>query len=309
MLRGLAGALSRYVVVDVLAPGPPGGTTADGFFDVRTIGSADRPGAWPEPAAASRDDLIGARDGPVMAAMVDATDVEGRRLLHHHAPEFPAIVVGATATPTAGTVSRPGDIPLAPAAIGLHVPVNPIAAQRPHNGFGFTDYLLVLTDRGPHQRSEPPEPSPTPLAAWLIARFPREHVVVVEDATASAWHNRSLRGAIRVDTRTDLWRLMAHARMTVDLHPGALLARECVESLRYGTPVVVPKGTVAASHAAAGGGLWFDDVAELLGCVDALADPEVRTTLGHQAQDWANERHGDPAGFVGRVGDVLTLLR
>ncbi len=89
---------------------------------------------------------------------------------------------------------------------------------------------------------------------------------------ASAWHYRSLRGSIRVDTRTDLWRLMAHARATIDLAPGKLLARECVESLRFGTPIVVPKGTVGALHAEAGGGLWFGDEAELIGCVDALSE-------------------------------------
>ena len=106
--------------------------------------------------------------------------------------------------------------------------------------------------------------------------------MVVENAVASVWRARSLRGQITVDTRTDLWRLLAHARLTVDLAPGPLVARECVESLLYGVPVVVPAGTAGARLAALGGGLWFGDEAELIGCVEALDDQQLHGTLAEQ---------------------------
>ena len=95
------------------------------------------------------------------------------------------------------------------------------------------------------------------MVAWLTARFPDKEVVVVEDATAAVWRGRVLRGIVDVYTRTDLWRLVAHARVTVDLAPGPIIARECIESLRFGTPIVVPAESAARPHADAGGGMTF----------------------------------------------------
>ena len=64
--------------------------------------------------------------------------------------------------PGAGCGLVGGDDP-----IGVHVPVNRLAEQHRHHGFGFTDYLLVLSDRTGEQ-AEPP-----PAAAWLSAAFSR----------------------------------------------------------------------------------------------------------------------------------------
>jgi len=189
--------------------------------------------------------------------------------------------------------------------VGLHVPVNPLAAAHRHNGLGFTGYVLVLSDRGP---DEADAKTPTPLASWIVARFPRRHVVVVEQAVASIWRSRSLRGRVTVDTRTDLWRLVAHAQVVVDLRPGPLVARECVESMRYGIPVVVPAGTVASDLAALGGGLWYHGVAELLGCVDAFGDSDLRDTLGEQGREVADKLYGDPGRFVERVRAVTRAI-
>jgi hypothetical protein len=189
--------------------------------------------------------------------------------------------------------------------IGLHVPVHPLAAQRRHNGLGFTGYVLVLSDRGPTGEDHD---APTPQAAWLIAALPRHDVVIVEDGVASAWRSRSLRGRIVIDTRTDLWRLVAHALVTVDLGPGQLLARECVESLRYGIPVVVPAATAAAELAAHGGGLWYRNAAELMACVDAVNDRELRDTLGGQGRRFADDWYGDADRFVERVSSVLDAV-
>jgi hypothetical protein len=189
--------------------------------------------------------------------------------------------------------------------VGLHVPAHRLASSRGHVGIGFTDYLLVLGDRGPDAVGAD---SPTALATWLAARFATRHMVVIENAMATVWRSRSLRGVLSVDTRTDLWRLIAHARLTVDLSPGPLIARECVESLLYGVPVVVPDGTTGSRLAARGGGLWFRDEAELFGCVEALDDQGVRDTLGEQGRALASRWYGDALGFVRRVSEVLAQL-
>jgi hypothetical protein len=170
-------------------------------------------------------------------------------------------------------------------------------------GLGFTGYLLVLTDRsGPASDGS----TPTPYAAWLAARFADRHLVVIEDAVASVWRWRSLRGLIEINTRADLWRILAHARVTVDLAPGPLISRECVESLRYGVPIVVPAGTPAARLAREGGGLWFRDPAELLTCVESLDDTGLRDALGRQGRAVADEWYGNPSCFSERVATAMT---
>ena len=111
------------------------------------------------------------------------------------------------------------------------------------------------------------------------------------------WKGRALRGVVGVDTRMDLWRLMAHARVVIDLAPGAVIARECLESLRFGTPIVVPEGTPGAAQADAGGGLTYSGVPELLERVERLLDGPERDRLSRQGAAYANSRHGDPARF------------
>ena len=244
VLRSLAGAISRHRPVDVLVAGRPGPARADGACDVLPLGQG-RAGGWPVRKKATWP------VHPPTITLAEAEDAGGRAIIKRCAPRAAAAVLagGSPVTGPADAVLTvgPGHREVALAAgvpearvhdVGLHVPVNRIAADHRHNGLGFTDYLLVLTDRGPGA-GRPPGSVP-PLAAWLAARFPREHVVVVEDALAAVWQHRSLRGVVTVDTRTDLWRLMAHARTTIDLGPGPHLARECVESLRFGTPIVAP---------------------------------------------------------------------
>ena len=295
VLRTIAGALSRGAPVEVVAPGPQPGSTPDGLFDVRSVGGRRYPGAWPERAGTRWPEF----EGLVLAL---ADDEAGAQLVRAHEPGLATLVVGRGGPATGGTLDA--------GSIGLPIAVNPLAAARPHNGFGFTDYLLVLTDRGARLTAGDREAAaahPTAAVAWLAARFPRRHLVVVEDAEASAWLGRSLRGVIRVDTRTDLWRLMAHARLVVDLRPGPLVARECVEALHYGTPVVVPSSSAGRTLAEAGGGLWFDDPGQLLGCVDVLGDQAVRDELGRRGRAVAAERHGDADGFPHRIGELVRL--
>jgi hypothetical protein len=143
------------------------------------------------------------------------------------------------------------------------------------------------------------------MAAWLTARFPDKEVVVVEDATAAVWRGRVLRGIVDVYTRTDLWRLVAHARVTIDLAPGPIIARECVESLRFGTPIVVPEKSAARPHAEAGGGMTFSGYPELLTGVAHLFDESVRAAMSSRGRSYADTHYGDPRAFVDSVARAL----
>jgi len=170
-----------------------------------------------------------------------------------------------------------------------------------HHGFGFTDYVLVLSDRAGVQE-EPPA-----AAAWISGAFFDSDVVVVENASASAWKGRALRGTVSVDARMDLWRLMAHARVCIDLGPGPFVARECVEALRFGTPIVVPDHSgVAARHAAEGRGSVFGDAGELVAAVSDLSNTANRTAAAAAGRHYGESRYGDPGAFVARLDEMLT---
>lgn len=310
VMRSLAGAVSRHCAVDVFTVGRPGPARADGAFDVMPAGRG-RVGGWPVSKKLAWPAV------PPAVTIVEAGDERAITMARRSAPKgVTAALVGRSDIPERATVAftvAPGSREAAVAAgvpeegvhdVGLHVPVNRIAAEHRHNGLGFVDYVLVLTDR---PGTELPG-APSPAAAWVAARYPRLHVVVVEAAVASVWQYRSLRGRVAVDTRTDLWRLMAHARVVVDLKPGRYVARECVEALRFGTPIIAPAGSVGADLAEGGGGLWYRDPAELLGCVEWLADTEIREALGTQGRRMADSLYGDPDAFVDRVGRALGTL-
>jgi hypothetical protein len=315
--RAVASAISRLVPADVLVPGPPGTTCPDGAFDLvpvgGTAGGPDTGGRWPAP-----EDAEWPTAGPHSLAVVDDADVAALALARRFLPEVPmATLVSSVWEGPAGNGHRGraqgpvlavgvGSTPAGAYEVGLHVPVHALAAVERHVGLGFTDYVLVLSDRGPGAAADA---TPTSLVAWLVARFADRHVVVVENAVASVWRARSLRGVVGVNTRTDLWRLVAHARMTVDLAPGPLMARECVESLHYGVPIVVPAGTAAACLAGRGGGLWFANQAELFGCIEALDEQRVRDMLGAQGKAVAREWYGDADRFVKRIGTALETAR
>jgi hypothetical protein len=184
--------------------------------------------------------------------------------------------------------------------VGVHVPVNRLAEQHRHHGFGFTDYLLVLSDRaGAHD-------DPPAAAAWLSAAFSKADVVVLEDAVASAWKGRALRGKVTVDTRMDLWRLLAHANVCIDLAPGAHIARECVEALRFGTPVIVPDHPgPGAVHAQSSGGATFEDASELLEAAASFRNEAYRAQASAAGRLYADTHYGDPAALVRRLRDLV----
>jgi hypothetical protein len=261
-----------------------------------------RDGSWP----AATDAVWPGRLPPETTIVVDVPDPAVLALLDFHAPGRLVHTIMPTDHPVQPRPFRPLRFTGSPGSdaddfIGLHVPINPLAATHRHNGLGFTGYLLVLSDR-----VSPPDVSPpTPMVAWLTARFPDQEVVVVEDATAAVWRGRVLRGMVDVYTRTDLWRLVAHARVTVDLAPGPIIARECIESLRFGTPIVVPADSAARPHAEAGGGMTFAGYPELLAGVAHLFDDSVRAAMSSRGRRYADAHYGDQRAFVDSVSRAV----
>jgi hypothetical protein len=184
---------------------------------------------------------------------------------------------------------------------GTYVRVNRAAEEHRHHGFGFTGYVLVLSD-GVDRPGAPPA-----AVAWLSAAFPRRDVVVVGAGVASAWRGRALRGTASVDTRMDLWRLLAHAGVCVDLAPGRYLARECVEALRFGTPIIVPADSgPAAVHARASGGSTFANPQELIDAVAALRSEEARAAASTAGRRYAEGHYGDPNSLVTSLRAVVS---
>jgi hypothetical protein len=287
--RCVAAAASRWASVSVLAPGPgPGG--ADGAFDLQGMGE-DGASEW---LAGLLDDCIVIVDEltPHIAALFGGG--AGTRARFYISPGIQVPDALWQRLPlVADLAARP--------FVHTFIPVNPLAEEHRHNGFGFTNYLLVLSGRlGAHD--EPP-----PAAAWLTAAFHDANVVVVEQAVASAWRGRSLRGKVPVDSRMDLWRLLAHANTCIDLAPGACVARECVEAMRFGTPIVVPQGSgPAVVHATSGGGAVFGDPEALLQAVAATQSDAIRAERSLLARSYADDNHGDPSMFTESLHGVLS---
>jgi hypothetical protein len=187
--------------------------------------------------------------------------------------------------------------------VKIYVPVHRLATMHRHNGFGFTGYQLILSDR-----SEPSE-SPPDAVAWLTAAFTERDVIVVEDGVAAAWKGRALRGRASVDSRMDLWRLVAHADLCIDLAPGEQIARECIEAMRFGTPIAVPADSgPAMSHATLGGGATFGDPDELIKAALLLQCERTRSATSDLSRAYADANFGGPAAFVSTLRTVLSRI-
>lgn len=305
-MRSIAGALSRLAGVDVFVPGE-GPPFADGAFDVTPIGGerAERvPGV---PGAPYRAVLVEAGNDDLELASTAGTLAAGAPVLSVGAVR--ARVDGVLDVGLVDVEAPAGGGPVGGAApavhhVGLYARVHPGARSRRHYGLGAVpEYLLVLGDRP----GMPTSPSPSDRARWLLARFPRRYVVVLEGGTARVWRSRSCVAQFDVHTRMDLWILVAQAWGVVDLLPGDLYARECVESLRYGVPVVVPAGSPADGLVQAAGGMRFTSTADLLSCVEALSEPAVRAALASRGREVADRWYGDPDGLIYRLAGALDL--
>jgi hypothetical protein len=288
--RSIAGAASRVGPLSVLVPGPAGDAEPDGAFDLLGIGrSGDL--RWP-----------GVVTGDVV--VIDELTEEVTALLSEVGPRtvfFLSAGPGAPDTPSWRRLHlvHPDESDALP-WVDVHVPVNPLAREHRHHGFGFTDYQLILSDHSGTQEGPPS------AVAWLSAAFPAAEIVLLKDGIASAWKGRALRGKVSVDTRMDLWRLVAHAAVCVDLAPGAQIARECIEALRFGTPIIVPQNSgPAETHARAGGGSTFGDPGELIAAVGDLQIERNRSAASEAGRRYADARYGDAGGVVERLRTLL----
>jgi hypothetical protein len=181
--------------------------------------------------------------------------------------------------------------------IGAPLSASPSARTEPNTWVGDTGYILVLTDVAEEADNEP-----AALARLLRLRFPDPPVGIVHSDAFCAWHRGRVTRGWAVERTSDLHRLMAWARVTVDLRPGRLFARRCVDSLLFGTPIVVPADSRGREHAERGrGGLWFSDPAELTWCVDALLDTRAHDAFALQGRAYAEEEYGSTDAFVDRV--------
>jgi hypothetical protein len=282
--RSIAGAASRCGPVAVLVPGDRD-QRADGAFDLQAVGPLGEL-AWP--VGLSTETTV----------IVDDLTAEVATLLTRVDPQAVQFLSGTVGTANPAWRRLPlvgGHDP-----VGVHVPVNRLAEQHRHHGFGFTDYQLILSDRtGAHE-------DPPPAAAWLSAALPKADVVVLEDAVASAWKGRTLRGKVTVDTRMDLWRLLAHANVCIDLAPGAHIARECIEALRFGTPIIVPdQPGPGAVHARSSGGATFQDASELLLAAASFQNDAHRAQVSAAGRLYADTHYGDSAALVRRLRDLV----
>ncbi len=187
--------------------------------------------------------------------------------------------------------------------VGAPLGANPSALSEPNTWVGETDYVLVLTGVDEEADTEENE-----LARLLRTRFPENPVGVSHNDAFCAWRHGQVTRGWPIERSSDLDRLMAWARVTVDLHPGRFFARRCVTSLLFGTPIVVPEASRAREHAERGkGGLWFANAAELVWSVEALLDQKTRAAFSTQGLSYAEEEYGSTDRFIERVTSACGL--
>lgn len=187
-------------------------------------------------------------------------------------------------------------------ALDLALPLNRAAVDNPLFGVRFFGrYALLL-------RSFPP--GGARLARSLTHELAiRTLGVSAAEVDGDRWRVSDREGTLLLPvtpTRINLWRLMAHAAVTIDLRPPGPLGREALESMALGTPAVVPEQSAAMAQVkAASGGLWYRDAGELLDGARALLDTGIGPRLGAQGAAYAARHHGRMDDFVARLGALV----
>ena len=180
--------------------------------------------------------------------------------------------------------------------VGLPMSANRSLLREPNASLRDRQYVLVLSG----EREDSPELSGS-LARLLRARFARKGIAVAATDSFTVSLNGITERPEPVERGSDLVRLIAWARATVDLSPGPLFARRCLESLLYATPIVVPAHSRAREHAERGGGLWFEGPTDLAHCVEAMFDPAVSDSLGRRGRLYAERLYGSTDAFIDKV--------
>ena len=194
---------------------------------------------------------------------------------------------------------RPDDV----RRVGAPLAANPSARSEPNPWVGDTQYVLVLSDV-----SSEIDHVDNDLGQLIRMRFPDRPVGISSADAFCTWHHGRLSKGWPIERSSDLSRLFAFAGVTVDFRPGGLFARRALESLLFGTPIVVPHGSRAADHARLGrAGLWFADPVELVGCVAALLDPANHAAFAAQGRAYAEAGYGSTGRFIDRVTEACGL--
>jgi hypothetical protein len=192
------------------------------------------------------------------------------------------------------------DIPVA--RVALPIASNASVLRAPHEQVGERHYIAVVTGAPLHAPS-----SSASQAMLLVSRFPDHVIAVCATDALGVFGDGAARVSESVGRGTDLLRLMAWATATVDLRPGPVYARRCLQSLVHGTPVLVPAATRGREHAQLGRcGLWFDGPTEFLRATDALLTPPVSEVLGRQSAGYVAQWCRSSEGFV---DDIFSSLR
>ncbi len=166
--------------------------------------------------------------------------------------------------------------------VGLPMAANQSVLREPNTWTGEKDYVVVLS--GVREDSNE---WPSVLARLLQARFAGRKLALVASDSFTVMDEGILKRPPGAVKGSDFLRLMAWADVTVDLRPGRLFARRTLESLLYGTPIVVPATSRAEEHAEAGGGLWYENPSDLLCTVDALLSSDLGRQLGLRGKQYA----------------------
>lgn len=228
--------------------------------------------------------------------------------VHHHLLDLPD-AVGVLTEPeralvTQRLVERRGE------GHGAHVelldvalPLNRDATTERLAGTDDEEDYVVVLRCFPPGTARAPEHVPPALVRDAVG-------TAVVEVDGARWEIVRRTGPARLQvqpSRVNLWRLLAHARATVELRRQRPLDREVLESLLLGTPVVAPVGSTAAAHLAAlGGGVTVDGPFELLRALrELVADPARRDELGVAGAAAATRRHGDHVRFASQVRALL----
>lgn len=164
---------------------------------------------------------------------------------------------------------------------------------------------IVTCVAGTIKRSEVPKQN------WRYTddEVPDELAVSVAEVDGENWRlsdNVNMLPLPVSPSRVNLWRLMAHALFTIDLRPTSAFGRETLESLKFGTPVIVPDFSAAKEHVqAANAGLWYRNNGELLDCVRVLADRTIREHFAKNGRAYTELHHSDLVGFVERISELV----
>ena len=217
-------------------------------------------------------------------------------------PHFDPVVDRATGILTVTELERQEFVrrygrPEAVHRVGAPMSANASVLTEPNTWVGDSDYVFVRTEVGSAEDEVEAE-----LANLIRLRFDLCPVGIAFTDGFFVWHGGRLQRGWPIERSSDLARLMAWAKVTVDLHTGSLFGRPCVESLLFGTPIVVPEDSRSREHAQRGqGGLWFADPAELTWCIESLLETQAGDVLGQQGRAYAEREYGSTTAFIDRV--------